>query len=224
MLKRKYTKEQKEYRLFMEKVRQHVFSENRIEYLAFFIDLLIKELKFSCLLEINRQGCREKFILPFSEFDLSFLNLPDREIEVDIQKNNLISVPWKHDRYESILKKLKTQPFEYDPKNHMARYYDYLNLTCAYNGLHSLGAGSYLSEGTIIADYVDTTKIFPFINVDNDLALTYNQQNVREYFRRNNISMPLSLEKKLDKRVYGTDYRLLLVYELSKRKYQLERG
>lgn len=217
-----YEHEKREYRLFMENVKTHVFSENRLEYLSFFIDLLIKELKYSCLLEINRHGCRERFFLPFSEFDLRFLNLPEREIEIDIQKNNLISVPWKHNRYEDILKKLKNEPFEYDPENHKARYYDYINLTCAYNGLHSLGAGSYMGEGKITADFVDTTKIFPFINVENDLSFTYNQNAVRAFFEKGD--MPLDLEKNLDIRVYGTDYRLVLIYELAKRKYCIEKG
>lgn len=159
--------------------------------------------------------------MPFSEFDLGFLSLPQREIEIDIQKNNLISVPWQHNRYEVILKKLKNEPFKYDSNNHSARYYDYINITCAYNGLHSLGAGSYLSEGKIIADFVDTTRIFPFINVENDLSFTYNQPAVRAFFEKK--EMPLSIEKNLGIRVYGTDYRLMLIYELSKRKYLMEK-
>lgn len=39
-----YQHEQREFRLFMENVEDSVFSKNRLEYLSFFIDLLIKEL------------------------------------------------------------------------------------------------------------------------------------------------------------------------------------
>ncbi len=107
-----------------------------------------------------------------------------------------------------------------DSENHKARYYDYINLTCAYNGVHSLGTGSYMGEGKLTADFVDTTRIFPFINVENDLSFTYNHYAVKALSEKMNIG----LEKNLDIRVYGTDYRLMLIYELSKRKYIIEKG
>lgn len=77
-----------------------------------------------------------------------------------------------------------------------------------------------MGEGKLTADFVDTTRIFPFINVENDLSFTYNHYAVKALSEKMNIG----LEKNLDIRVYGTDYRLMLIYELSKRKYIIEKG
>jgi len=223
--KSEYIHDVREYSRFLTAVDMYVRGFEDAYYLSFMIDLLIKEVKYSSLLEINRANAKDKFIYPFHMFSSELLGYrPERKkIEIDFDKHNLISQPWKHRRYKDILKKLMASEFRYDEQNHEAYYYDYLNIACAYNGSHSLGVGTYLGKGKIIADYYDTTKIFPYIDVNEDLSFSFNKKNVLKRLEESPVNMPKEdIEKALKLRVYGTDYRLLLIYKLSQRKYFLK--
>lgn len=58
----------------------------------------------------------------------------------------------------------------------MAYYYDGLNITCAYNGLHSLGAGVYWGNGKIKAQRINVTSLFEVVDAYNDLSFGYNEK------------------------------------------------
>ena len=220
---RRYVYEKDAYAAFL-----HSISGIGVEdayYLDFMIDLLRKEIKYSSLLEINRGGHMFRYLYPFQRMDPVLIRYKSSETcQIDLEKNNLISSPWNHGRYKSILKRLSTHAFQYDKQNHRADYYDYINVTCAYNGLHSLGVGSYLGKGTIEARYFDTTRIFPYVETNSDLSFTYNKARILQRMEKENISLDYSLERELQRRFYGTDYRLLLLYKLCQQKYFMDTG
>ena len=220
--RKRYKHDCMEYKMFLEQMNKYVSIQDDEEYFNFFIELLKKELRYSSLLEINRGGIKNRFIYPFHKMNSLFLNykMGEEKIEINLNDNNLLSNPWNHSRYRNILYRLKSNAFKYSSHNHMAIYYDGLNITCAYNGFHSLGVGAYLGKGNIKAEYYNVEKIFDFVDANEDLSFTYNKKNVL-----NNISEYAShtskqFEKALNKRFYGTDYRLMLIYELHKRKFQ----
>ena len=216
--KMRYEYEKTEYMNFLNSINmQHITDP---EYLEFTIDLLRKELRYSSALEINRGNSIERFIYPFDKMEpvlLGYKSLRE-EIEVDIRKNNLISAPWNHRRYSDILHRMRREPFKYDKKNHNAIYYDGLNITCVYNGLHSLAVGVYLGSGTIKATYYDVRNIFEFVDANTDLSFTYNEEAVFNNLK--NGERPSWIYEELGKRFYGTDYRLILIYELCRRLYK----
>ena len=227
----RYEYEVKEYKermnnVFPKSAMYAASIKEYIEYLSFTIDILIKEVKYSSLLEINRGNSRDRFIYPFFKFDLEFIGLPDYKnkvfVDIDIEKGNVISSPWNRKRYIRGVNYFKENDFKYDKKNHMAYYYDYLNITCAYNGIHSLGIGACNGRGTIKAEYYDTVKLFQFIEANDDLSFTYNKKNTLEYMKKNNIPITHKFKEDLNSRVYGTDYRMMIIYELAKLKYELE--
>ena len=214
----RYVYEVSQYRSFLSHISRMLYRTYDLEYLSFYIDLLIKEVKYSALLEIQRGNSIDRFIYPFAKFNAVLLDYkrPDVVVEVDLLKNNMISAPWKHERYRDDLRKIKKSRFRYDSRDHRAIYFDYLNMTCAYNGTHSLGIGTYLGEGKVEAEYYDTTCIFPFLDVNPDLSFSYNMKHVKKGENLN------AWKKELQTRIYGTDYRMLLIYELSKKKYNME--
>lgn len=218
----RYWNEVNEYRTFLYHVECVIHDERALEYLEYFIDLLRKEIKYSSLLEINRGKERDRFMYPFRKFDLDFLGISIQGSKIDIERNNLISSPWNHGRYFGILHWLKAHKFRYDPLNHMAEYYDYINITSAINGFHSLGVGAYMGKGCIKAFYCDTTKLFPYLEANEDLSFSYNKSNVIEFLKKQNKTVPDYFLKRLDRKIYGTDYRLLLVYKLCQKKFYLE--
>lgn len=219
--KKRYQYEKEEYITFLRNMEREVDLKKRPAYYDFYIDLLRKEVRYSSLLEINRGKIPDRFIYPFhrmSDVLLGYIRTEEL-VDVDIRENNLVSEPWNHDRYERILKRLRHTPFRYDKLNHMAIYYDGLNITCAYNGYHSLGTAVYLGGGIITAEYYDVTKIFDFVDSNDDLSFTYNYTKIIASLTERGIDIPVWFDREAKKRFYGTDYRMMLIYELSKRRW-----
>lgn len=220
--KKRYKNEIREYREFLFNITKYVEPLGDSEYYDFYLTLLKKELRYSSLLEINRGNAANRFIYPFHKMvpELIGYRRPKEKIEIDIRDNNLLSQPWNHRRYSNLLHYLKTRDFKYDSLNHYAIYYDGLDVTSVYNGFHSLGVGMYLGEGKIEAEYYDVRKIFKYVNANEDLSFSYDKEKIIERLEKEGTKIPYTSVANLDDRFYGTDYRLMLIYELSKRKYE----
>lgn len=217
----RYEYEKEAYVAFWQNMRG--IQKDELYYLDFMIDVLRKELKYSSLLEINRGNTAERFVYPFYKMNDVMLGYrSEKDCCIDLDANSLISSPWNHNRYKNILKWLKTHNFQYDKQNHRAYYYDYINIACAYNGFHSLGVGTYLGKGKIEAKYFDTRKIFPYVEANDDLSFSYNKENILKHLEERNIPLNCKFEQELNRRIYGTDYRLILLYKLCQKKYALE--
>lgn len=218
---RRYAYEKDAYRTFLSCMSDKQTED--LDYLDFVIDLLRKEVKYSSLLEINRGNSEDRFIYPFHRmYDVLIHSAPEKPCHVDLSENNLISAPWNEKRYKGILRWLSSHEFQYQKNNHRAYYYEYINIACAYNGLHSLGVGSYFGKGTIEAVSFDTTKIFPYVDTNCDLSFSYNKENILRHMEEEQIPMNGYIEQELSKRFYGTDYRLILLYQLCQQKYFME--
>lgn len=219
--KNRYRYDAEDYRLFLHNISSAPSMAYDPEYYDFYIDLLRKETQYSSLLEINRENSQHRFIYPFHKMNALLLGYGQEKktVEIDIRDNNLISEPWKHSSYSSILNRLKHTKFEYDASNHKATYYHGLNVTCVKNGFHSLGAAVYLGNGRIQADYYDVEKIYEKVKANDDLAFSYDEERILKDFDEQGVTLPQWLKTELKMRFYGTDYRLMLIYELSKRKY-----
>ena len=79
-----------------------------------------------------------------------------------------------------------------------------------------------MGKGTIEARYFDTTRIFPYVEANSDLSFTYNKERVLQRMEKENITLNYALERELQRRFYGTDYRLLLLYKLCQQKYFMD--
>lgn len=216
---KRYEADMEEYRFFLTNMKAIPYHG---EYFDFYLNLLSKELRYSSLLEVNRYHTKNRYLYPFHCMDDRLLFGKEQkyeEVEIDIRENNLISEPWNHTRYADILYAIQKNGFKYQITNHMAYYYDGLNITCAYNGLHSLGAGVYWGNGKIKAQRINVTSLFEVVDAYNDLSFGYNEKNIRKKFEDKGMIIPAKLKKSLEDRFYGTDYRLILIYELSKRRY-----
>ena len=82
-----------------------------------------------------------------------------------------------------------------------------------------MGAGVYWGNGKIKAQRINVTSLFEVVDAYNDLSFGYNEKNIRKKFEDKGMIIPAKLKKSLEDRFYGTDYRLILIYELSKRRY-----
>ncbi len=219
---RRYEYEKDAYRLFLNRMSDR--KPKDLCYLDFMIDLLRKEVKYSSLLEINRGNTKDRFLYPFHRMCDKLIGAKyTKDFQIDLKENNLISAPWDESRYKGMLKWISKQGFQYQRSNHMAYYYEYINIACAYNGVHSLGVGTYFGNGTIKAKSFDTTKIFPYVEANCDLSFSYNEENVLRRMEEKKITMDGYIEQELSRRFYGTDYRLILLYKLCQEKYFMER-
>ena len=194
-----------------------------VYYLDFMIDLLRKEVKYSALLEINRDNDSNRYVLPISRMCAELLGYQSNgSHKVDLSKDNVISAPWVVSRYKKALRTFKAEKFKYQESNHAVDYYEYLDIACVYNGKHSMGVASYLGEGIIEANYYDTTKVFPYIETDG-YAFYYNRKAITERLADADIAITQKMEDELRRR-YRVDYRLALLYQLCRQKYFLEQG
>jgi len=223
---KRYKADIQQYAAILNNLTSFISGEEKdIFYLDYFIDLLRKEIKYSALMEINRGNEKFRYLYPFDRLSFSLIREePQEEIEIDIAENNLISAPWKHARYQPLYEKMKNEDFVFHPTNHFSIYYDYLNVTCVYNGCQSLGLGSYFGKGKIVSRRFKTSKIFDYVDVTEDLAVVYNRENILKRYKEEGEEPPYEFEKFSHDRHYGTDYRLLLIYTLSQMKYKKMRS
>lgn len=228
----RYEYERQSYRAFIFAAQNDILNADE-EYIDLYIDLLAQEIKYSSLLEITRDNAQNRFIFPFHKMDprLTGYKQGKEKIEIDIGKDHLISQPWKHSSYKKMLKEIKEKGFISYPDNHRAIYYNGLDVTCAYNGFHSLAIATYMGKGKVLADYYDVEKIFDYVDVNDDLSFSYNKENILKrqnngYHGGNNYGELQNdeLQRELDKRFYGTDYRLLLIYYLCQEKFKKQKN
>ena len=228
----RYEYEKQSYRAFVFTAQNDILNAEE-EYIDLYIDLLVQEMKYSSLLEITRDNEKNRFVFPFHKMDprLTGYKQGKKKIEIDAGKDYLISQPWKHSSYRSMLKTIKENGFISYPDNHRAIYYNGLGITCAYNGFHSLAIAAYTGKGKVLADYYDVEQIFDYINVNDDLSFSYNKENILKkqnngYHGGNHYGELQNdeLKQELDKRFYGTDYRLLLIYYLCQGKFKKQKN
>lgn len=219
----RYKGDREQYKCLLYNVQSWYYQNNDNEYLDFVIDLLRKEVKHASYLELYRGRERFRYLFPFHRMDSEMIGYQYNDnttVDLDLAKTVIISEPWKHDNYRSLYSKMKKEKEFYPEENHEAFYYEYLDVACMWNGYHSRAIGGYFGKGILPAIKYDTRKIFDYVDVKDDLTVVYNAKNIVNRCQEEKVNLPERYDECVEDKYKGTDYRLLLIYKLSKLKYQ----
>ncbi len=86
---------------------------------------------------------------------------PDEQQQVNLSGDvSIVASAWKTDRLANALQTIQKEGLIQKEYNHRIRYYSYLNLTFVYSGNHSISAGVYFKQGSVLSDVYDMTKLF----------------------------------------------------------------
>ncbi|MFI3326013.1 MAG: DUF6710 family protein [Clostridia bacterium] len=143
------------------------------------------------------------FLAPFkviTENGIMENHYTDELVEIDLSKDIVISVPWNAKRFVEKIIHLKKYDFIYHENNHFAYYFTDLDITYLYNGIHSGRAGVLFKKGFIKAKKVNIESTYPYIYYQGDYA--YSSITHEKIFKI-------------------MDYRLPLLFELGKMRYNL---
>ncbi|MFI3205623.1 MAG: DUF6710 family protein [Clostridia bacterium] len=182
-------------------------DEEKITILNSAIEIVKSDIKYSLLSDIIYKDFSRKlndiFLAPFTvitENRIMENHYTNEEVVVDLSKSTVITIPWSIEKFVKSILTITKNDFINFTNNHKAYYFADLDIAYVYNGIHSSTAGSLLKKGFIKAEKVDMTMIYPYIYYKDDYAYS-------------SIT-----NEKLSKIV---DFRLALLFELGKLKYNI---
>jgi hypothetical protein len=185
-------------------------DKDKIIILDFMMDVIREDLKTDLLSHIfyNEAHFDEEFHCPLPVF---YLDAEGQEClipklgktTIDLSETCVLVLPWDRERIKNQVKNIYHNDFIYHPSNHKGYYFPYLGLCHVYNGRHSISAGIiHKKKGTFEVVAYDITAAFPHLHTDG--CNWFNSHNNK-------------------KRYELTDFRIGILYELSKMKYNLEK-
>lgn len=186
--------------------------EEKVELLNYILNTVKKDLQYSLLTELIYKKPHEPInlsrtiIFPSDVYDengerVSIISYED--IEISILDDTIILVPWNIKSKSNGIKYLSKNDFKFFPCNHMGIYYNGLDLTYVYNGIHSISSSIVLNKkGKIkIKEVHNINKLYKHMYTDG--------LNWYSTHTKNKICEVL-------------DFRIAIIYEVSKLKYSIE--
>mgnify|MGYP000850276041 CR=1 FL=1 len=183
-------------------------DKDKIIILDFMLSAIREDLKTDLLTHIfySEEHFNRRLDYPFPLFysdeqgnEISLKE--EKEIEIDLAADCVLTLPWNRGRLRNQIKNLFNNDFVYHSNNHWAYYFPYLGLCYVYNGKHSVASGIVYKKGKIEAKQYDITKLFPHVYADGQ---NWYNSHTRE------------------KKGKLADFRLGIIFEVAKAKYQLE--
>ena len=183
-------------------------NKNRIIILDFMINAIKNDLKTDLLSKIfySKENFKKEFRYPFP---LIYFDKERNELstskkvfsEINLATTCVLVLPWHRKRLCEQIKNIYHNDFINIKSNHMAYYFPYIELCYVYNGKHSISSGIIHNKGTIEVEQYDITELFPHINTDG-----------RSWYNSHN-------NEKIGEVV---DFRVAIIYEIAKMKYNIE--
>jgi len=184
-------------------------KENKILILNYMLDVIREDLKSDLLSQIfyceKYSSKKINFPFPYNFYNKEGEELnfsPEEEkIKVDLAENCVLVLPWHRKRMRDNIKNIYRNEFMFDKQNHLAYFFTHIDICYVYNGNHSIASGIVFKRGCIEAKKYDVSKLFKHVYTDG--SSWYNSHN----------------DKKIAKLF---DFRIGIIYEISKLKYELE--
>ena len=186
-------------------------KDNIVILLDYILETVKNDLKYSLLTEIIYSPrfdvldiTRKTFIPQFykdengDEFSVSYKS----DKTVNLKSDTIISVPYRRERKRNSIINLKNNKFEYIESNHMGKYYEIVDITYIYNGIHSISSGVELcKDGNIeVKEIVRVGELFPHIYTDGvNWINTYNDEIIYEV----------------------VDFRIAILFEVARLKFNI---
>lgn len=184
--------------IVMEKILQSI----KIDLQGYYATKIL--YKYDKATKCTNDNERKYVILPIIYIDeigdKKFINKCGKK-KIFFSRDFVVSVPWQIKRYIDANLNIYKNVFRYHNTNHYSVYYKGLDITFIDNGYHSTFAGILNKKGYIISDVINVENLFSYIDIDENL----------EYF---DIKSQEVLSGKID-------FRIALLYKISKIKYEL---
>lgn len=183
--------------------------EDKINMIDFFMEVVRKDIQYDLM---------SKFL--YSEMDRIFIDAPipislmskdpnekDKAILVredkiiNLSKDSIVLLPWDRFRFSNTVRSIYKSGFKYMKNNHKAYFYSDIDLCYVHSGNHSVTTGIIKREGTIIAEEYNIKNLFKCLTTDG-LKWYLNREKYTEVF----------------------DFRIAILYELAKIKYNLQKS
>ena len=122
------------------------------------------------------------------------------ERKVNLSKDCVLVLSWDRERLRNSIKNIYKSEFEYHASNHLAYYFTHIDVCYVYNGTHSISSGIGHKKGFIKAKEYDISRLFDHLYTDGMAWYSVHDNNkLGEIF----------------------DFRIAILYELAKIKYNL---
>lgn len=188
--------------------------DRAIVFLDYIINAVAKDLKYEWITDLFKQeergGDYESSFFPDYFYDESqerysfhtecFIGQTHL---VSLERDTVVSLPWKRERIIDTYDIGKIRSFKQDDSNHEGQYYIELGLSYVHNGRHSVTAGSSNHQGTLVLPAYSLENLFPHVESDGTKWINaHTKEELRDGF---------------------LDYRIGILYELAKIKWNVEK-
>lgn len=202
---------------FANKIIKYEEKEDKIKLLDYILKTVKKDLKYSLLTEIMYKepyksiNLSRAVIFPTNVLDRNGNEIDyvceDKEInkKINILEDDIIVVPWNMSRKSDSIKSLSKCDFKFQENNHMGIYFEGVDFVYIHDGLHSISGGIELNKhGEIyIKRFRDIRKLYDHVHTNGlHWYSSYTGDIIEEVF----------------------DFRVAIIYEVSKLKYKIEKG
>lgn len=209
-----------EYEKFIVFVHQWLQDRNeeteRLQLINFLLNLIKKDIQVDLLSEVYYKNefeitdlTRECFI-PLGYIDengIAHSLEPFEEKDVDLSKVVTVVIPWKRTRMRDAIINVAKYGFRFDKNNHNSSlYFKEIDLCYAKSGNHHISSGIIQNTGYLEARVYTIEQLFPHVKTDG------------EYWLNIHTGEKLNLN---NEEVKVFDFRVAVLYELAKIKYQL---
>ncbi|WP_316335396.1 DUF6710 family protein [Clostridium sp.] len=186
-------------------------KENAIIMLDYMMETIRNDLKYSFLTEIiysprfqTLNITRKTFIPEFYVDEKgNKVNVTNRlNKKINLRNDTIIVVPYRRERKRNAIVYLKNNIFKYMEDNHMGKYYELVDITYIYNGIHSISSGVELGKDNDITvkEVVNIVELFPNIHTDGiEWINSHSNKSIYEVI----------------------DFRIAILFELARLKYNI---
>lgn|GEM_PF-4280646 len=129
-------------------------------------------------------------------FPARFIN--NEKLVINLADTPLFTIPWKRESITDLIKHFKKEPF-IGNDNHLAFYYQYINICYVHNGIHSSTIAKYYKKGSITADTYNMADVYKSIHTNGEKWF---------YTENNNIIADVF------------DYRVAVIFEIGRLIYE----
>lgn len=207
--------------LYVKYVTETTDAETSVMFCDYIIDILLKNMESSMQLNFihHEKDISKRYFLRKKD-EINYTTFPyipqtvklngksigietEQFVDVDLSKCFLLCNTRKKESLIKMMRILSRDDFVFEQNDHQAMYIEYIN-ACAFlgEGVHSLSIAHYLKKGTIKAKLVDLSVIFPYVSTDG----------LNWYIKDDYCSV-----------TSADDFRLCLIYEIAKLKYNIEK-
>ncbi len=183
--------------------------EDQANMIDFFMEITRKDIQYDLLskfLYSEIDDIETHFPFPWVYF-MENSDIPNKaklvrdDKLIDLSKDPVVLLPWDRYAFSPVIKSIVGTGFKYIKSNHKGYYFSDIELCYISNGNHSIATGIIKKMGEIQVKEYDIKNLFKDLTTDGLYWYINGEKQLKKIF----------------------DFRLALLYELAKLKYNLQK-